>query len=77
MQRKSGEFWNCAVDKVVISSNVAFSLSHLLLSGANDYSSLIRESSVNVLDILEAFPSCMPSLQTLLSTRAFVFFTGT
>ncbi|XP_065839167.1 methionine synthase reductase-like [Oscarella lobularis] len=35
--------------------------------GANDYSSLIRESSVNVLDILEAFPSCMPSLQTLLN----------
>eukprot|EP00118_Oscarella_pearsei_P002185 m.9777 g.9777 ORF g.9777 m.9777 type:complete len:760 (+) comp21638_c0_seq3:213-2492(+) len=35
--------------------------------GASEYGSLIRDNSLNLLDILAAFPSCKPSLQTLLN----------
>ena len=34
--------------------------------GASDYTKYIREPAVSILDILLSFPSCIPSVETLL-----------
>lgn len=34
--------------------------------GSDDYTQLIREPNVNVLDVLNAFPSCQPPIERLL-----------
>ena len=66
MKKKSVGLKKCVANKVCINSHVEYFNNWILLIGASEYTHLFIEYHFDLLDVLDAFPSCTPPLPRLI-----------
>ena len=77
MKKKSVDLKNYAASKVSILVTWITLTTDLLLTGASEYTHLFIEYHFDLLDVLNAFPSCTPPLPRLIGTITLVHYFST